>query len=118
VKLPNLYRATFEQGRKPSSGESYLQKTIKEFDAGDKRKRKAILEGFLEYLGKEARCGVEDSFRHHGHLFFMRLTSWFNVTLPTFYELPLQLKVFQAFLEFREQVFVEAFFLNLALSCH
>eukprot|EP00746_Dinoflagellata_sp_MGD_P089521 gnl/MRDRNA2_/MRDRNA2_35330_c0_seq1.p1 gnl/MRDRNA2_/MRDRNA2_35330_c0~~gnl/MRDRNA2_/MRDRNA2_35330_c0_seq1.p1 ORF type:complete len:1020 (+),score=186.88 gnl/MRDRNA2_/MRDRNA2_35330_c0_seq1:75-3134(+) len=110
AQLPNLFHATFEQGRKLSAGESYMQKTIREFDAGRKTKRKAILEGFLEYVGRESRCGVEDTFRHHAHLFFMRLTSWFSVTLPMFYELPLQLKVFQAFLEFHEQVFVEAFF--------
>merc|ERR1712054_644016 len=53
---------------------------------------------------------MEELFSHQAHLFFLRLTSWFAVTLPMLYELSLQVKVFLVFLEFREQNFFRAFF--------
>eukprot|EP00930_Biecheleria_cincta_P024639 TRINITY_DN17622_c0_g1_i1.p1 TRINITY_DN17622_c0_g1~~TRINITY_DN17622_c0_g1_i1.p1 ORF type:complete len:1068 (+),score=188.35 TRINITY_DN17622_c0_g1_i1:398-3205(+) len=53
---------------------------------------------------------MEELFSNQAHLFFVRLSSWFAVTLPMLYELGLQLRVFLTFLEFKEQSFVRAFF--------
>ncbi|CAK9106235.1 Armadillo-like helical domain containing protein 1 [Durusdinium trenchii] len=53
---------------------------------------------------------MEELFSKEAHLFLVRLTSWFTVTLPVLYELPLQLKVFLVFLEFREASIVRNFF--------
>ena len=35
--------------------------------------------------------GGKELFSQEAHLFLVRLTSWFSVTLPLLYELPLQL---------------------------
>eukprot|EP00439_Symbiodinium_sp_Y106_P054860 s2041_g7.t1 len=88
----------------------WLQKHIQSFDTGNRRKRKQVLEDFLEYVKQSSLSGMEDLFSKEAHRFLLRLTSWFSVTLPLLYALPLQLKVFLVFLEFREQSVVRAFF--------
>jgi hypothetical protein len=108
--LPNLFRATFEQASHHSVGEHWLQHRIAVFDTGGKQVRKHVLQEFLEYIGQMHPSSLEELFSNQAHLFFIRLTSWFSVTLPICYELPLQLKVFLTFLEFREQAFTRAFF--------
>lgn len=118
--LPNLFRAAFEHAQPLESGRQrrkeeppppqWLQLRIKEFDAGGKHQRKRVLEQFLEYVEKKSTSGMEELFSNQAQLFFTRLTSWFAVTLPMFFELPLQLKVFLIFIEFREQTFVRSFF--------
>lgn len=108
--LPNLFRATFEQAGRQTAGEVWLQQRIDEFNRGGKQRRKAILEEFLVFVQESDASGMMELFNHQSQLFFVRLTSWFNLTLPMLYELPLQLKVFMLFLEFHEQVFVRAFF--------
>ncbi|CAK0902994.1 unnamed protein product [Prorocentrum cordatum] len=108
--LPNLYKATFEQASRTSKGEQWLRQRMELFDASSKQVRKKILEEFLEYVRDGAAAGLEELFSNQVHLFFVRLTAWFTVTLPVMYELPLQLKVFLTFLEFREMAFVRAFF--------
>mmetsp|Transcript_26796 Transcript_26796/g.46784 ORF Transcript_26796/g.46784 Transcript_26796/m.46784 type:complete len:1092 (-) Transcript_26796:41-3316(-) len=108
--LPNLFRATFENAHRQSPGEQWLQLRIAAFDAGKKQKRKEVLQEFLEYMQNSSAASMEELFSNQAHLFFIRLTSWFAVTLPMFYELALQLKVFMAFIELREQVFIRAFF--------
>lgn len=108
--LPNLFRGTFEKANKQCVGEEWLQQRIVAFDAGNKQKRKEVLEEFLAYVQNSTAAGLEELFSNCAHLFFVRLTSWFAVTLPMFYELALQVKVFLAFLEYREQFFVRAFF--------
>jgi len=108
--LPNLFHATFEQAHHQSVGEHWLKQRMATFDAGSKQKRKEVLEQFLQYLQRSTASSMEELFSHQAHLFFLRLTSWFAVTLPLFYELSLQVKVFLVFLEFREQTFIRAFF--------
>ena len=108
--LPNLFKATFEQAQRQSPGEVWLQQRIQAFDAGNKRVRKEVLQEFLEYVGQTSACSLQELFSNQAHLFFVRLTSWFSITLPMSYELTLQLKVFLVFLEFREQAFLRAFF--------
>jgi hypothetical protein len=108
--LPNLFRATFEQAHKQMQGENWLQQKIEEFDKGGKHKRKLILEEFLNYVRDSSASSMSGLFSHQAQLFFVRLTSWFSVTLPVLFELPLQLNVFLVYLEFREQALVRAFF--------
>jgi len=108
--VPNLFRSTFEQAQRQTPGESWLQKRLSIFDAGGRRKRKQVLEEFLEYVRDSSTSSMEELFSNQAHLFLVRLTSWFSVTLPLLYELPLQLKVFLTFLEFREQSIIRAFF--------
>jgi len=108
--LPNLFRATFQQARSHASGEAWLQERIQAFDGGSKHQRKQVLEEFMEYIGQSTASSMEELFSSQAHLLFIRLTSWFSITLPLFFELTLQLKVFLTFLEFREQVFIRAFF--------
>ncbi|CAJ1386177.1 unnamed protein product [Effrenium voratum] len=107
---PNLFKSTFEAAHRQSTGELWLQRHIAAFDAGNRRKRKEVLEEFLEYVKQSTLTGMEELFSKEAHLFLARLTSWFSITLPLLYELPLQLKVFLVFLEFREQSIVRAFF--------
>merc|ERR1719247_196156 len=115
--LPNLFRGTFLQAYSKSPGEQWLKQRLATFDAGTKQKRKEVLEEFLEYMQQQNNvAGMQDLFSHQAHLFFTRLTSWFAVTLPMFYELALQLKVFLAFLEFREQNFIRSFFESGAVA--
>jgi len=114
--LPNLFRATFEQAYQESPGEKWLKQRMTAFDMGNKQKRKEVLEEFLEYMHQNTVASMEELFSHQAHLFFIRLTSWFAVTLPMFYELALQVKVFLAFLEFREQNFIRAFFESGAVT--
>mmetsp|Transcript_21620 Transcript_21620/g.57856 ORF Transcript_21620/g.57856 Transcript_21620/m.57856 type:complete len:1108 (+) Transcript_21620:46-3369(+) len=108
--LPNLFRATFEQAQRQAPGEVWLQQRIHAFDTGGRQRRKHVLEEFLEYIGQSTASSMEELFSNQAHLLFIRLTSWFSITLPMFFELPLQLKVFLTFLEFREQSFIRAFF--------
>jgi hypothetical protein len=108
--LPNLFRGTFEQAHSTAPGEHWLKQRMVTFDAGSKLRRKEVLEEFLEYMQQSTASSMEELFSHQAHLFFLRLTSWFAVTLPIFYELALQVKVFLVFLEFREQNFIRAFF--------
>eukprot|EP00933_Yihiella_yeosuensis_P049840 TRINITY_DN4727_c2_g2_i1.p1 TRINITY_DN4727_c2_g2~~TRINITY_DN4727_c2_g2_i1.p1 ORF type:complete len:1058 (+),score=179.44 TRINITY_DN4727_c2_g2_i1:73-3246(+) len=108
--IPNLFKGTFELAHRQSSGEQWLLRKVKVFDEGGRRKRKQVLEEFLEFLSNSSVSSMEELFSNAGHLFFVRLTSWFSVMLPLLYELPLQLKVFLAFLEFQEQSFVRSFF--------
>ncbi|CAE8668428.1 unnamed protein product, partial [Polarella glacialis] len=108
--LPNLFKSTFAKAQRQSPAGQWLQKQIAIFEAGGRRKRKQVLEEFLQYVSQSSASGMEELFSNQAHLFFVRLTSWFSVTLPLVYELPLQLKVFLAFLEFRELSFARAFF--------
>lgn len=108
--LPNLFKSTFEQAYQQSPGEQWLKQRLAVFDTGKKQKRKEVLEEFLQYMQQSSVTSMQELFSHQAHLFFIRLTSWFAVTLPMFYELALQVKVFLAFLEFREQSFIRAFF--------
>jgi len=114
--LPNLFRATFESAHQQSPGETWLKQRMMVFDAGSKQRRKHVLEEFLEYMQHSTATSMQELFSHQAHLFFIRLTSWFAVTLPMFYELPLQVKVFLSFLEFHEQSFVRAFFESGAVA--
>lgn len=107
---PNLFKATFEGAHRQMASETWLQKHIQSFDTGNRRKRKQVLEDFLEYVKQSSLSGMEELFSKEAHRFLLRLTSWFSVTLPLLYALPLQLKVFFVFLEFREQSVVRAFF--------
>lgn len=107
---PNLLKATFESVHRQSPGELWLKERIAAFDAGNRRKRKEVLEEFLEFVKSSSLFGMEELFSQEAHLFLVRLTSWFSVMLPLLYELPLQLKVFLVFLEFREASIVRNFF--------
>jgi len=107
---PNLFKATFEGAHRQSTGEVWLQKQIVAFDSGSRRKRKQVLEDFLEYVKQNSLTSMEELFSREAHRFLLRLTSWFSVTLPLLYALPLQLKVFLVFLEFREQSVIRSFF--------
>lgn len=107
---PNLFKATFESAHRQSPGELWLKERISIFDAGNRQKRKEVLEDFLDYVKQSSLSGMEELFSKEAHLFLVRLTSWFTVTLPVLYELPLQLKVFLVFLEFREASIVRNFF--------
>lgn len=107
---PNLLKANFESAHRLSPGELWLKERVAAFDSGNRRKRKEVLEEFLEYVKQSSLSGMEELFSQEAHLFLVRLTSWFSVTLPLLYELPLQLKVFLVYLEFREASIVRNFF--------
>eukprot|EP00929_Paragymnodinium_shiwhaense_P008955 TRINITY_DN112958_c0_g1_i1.p1 TRINITY_DN112958_c0_g1~~TRINITY_DN112958_c0_g1_i1.p1 ORF type:complete len:1407 (+),score=318.78 TRINITY_DN112958_c0_g1_i1:81-4223(+) len=109
---PNLLTSTFDQAafRKPS--EVWLESQIEIFDRANRAQRRKVLQDFLAFMAQSfGRCsGIEDLFAAQAFLFLIRLTSWFSVTLPILYELPLQLNVFLAFLDYREEAFIRAFF--------
>eukprot|EP00927_Polykrikos_kofoidii_P070669 TRINITY_DN67081_c0_g1_i1.p1 TRINITY_DN67081_c0_g1~~TRINITY_DN67081_c0_g1_i1.p1 ORF type:complete len:1253 (-),score=163.34 TRINITY_DN67081_c0_g1_i1:198-3956(-) len=106
----NLLSATFADAQYMSPGVQWLQQKIVTFNNGGKRQRKQVLEEFLDKVEQSGASGLEELFSSQAQLLLVRLTSWFAVTLPILYELPLQLKVFLTFLEFREMGFVKAFF--------
>lgn len=109
--LPNLFKPTFQIAHMRSvASERWLQQQIDVFDAGNRVRRKQVLTDFLSYVTATSCSSLAELFSSKADLFFVRLTSWFAVTLPTCYELALQLKVFLVFLAFREQHFVRACF--------
>eukprot|EP00913_Durusdinium_trenchii_P034398 g32179.t1 len=92
---PNLFKATFESAHRQWWNLEFLRWVHR------------------AWSGVASGChrpGGTELFSKEAHLFLVRLTSWFTVTLPVLYELPLQLKVFLVFLEFREASIVRNFF--------
>jgi len=108
--LPNLFRSTFEQANREAPGEQWLRQQLAIFDGGSAQQRKRVLLEFLAYVQQNGPSNMEDLFSEVAQLFLIRLTAWFAMTLVTSFELLLQLRVFFAFLEYREQVYVRTFF--------
>eukprot|EP00928_Gymnodinium_smaydae_P026027 TRINITY_DN20549_c0_g2_i2.p1 TRINITY_DN20549_c0_g2~~TRINITY_DN20549_c0_g2_i2.p1 ORF type:complete len:1098 (+),score=190.41 TRINITY_DN20549_c0_g2_i2:482-3295(+) len=53
---------------------------------------------------------MEQLFSVQAKFFFARITSWFAVTVPLLFELPLQVRALMVFLAYNEECFLHAFF--------